>query len=501
MLHSRISRRVVRRSVAVGIAAVAVLAPPAAAAPGQADGGATPTSTAPPARVRSEKGRIAWVTPSGDVMVARHDGSGATQVGSGAVANAAGLAPLAWRQPGGDAITFVRNDRSLVVAPVDGTPAFVVATDAVVPADSDESIISWQLTGSLLTYLAEPTPGRVESRVVDFTRESEGLAAVSRTIGNPDERDVLAQSFLPLDPVIYQRTRSKETGRELTVAVVSPFDGSIAGLPIGLDDVTFSPDGRYAFAVSGGTGRMEQLVRIDMIRPSPKPLDERSRVCRPAVSPDARWIVYAAGSRCEQVWVSRINGADRRRLTRGIDGVSFATGLFTWTEDGATVTHAACGPGNAPGRCSGEVVDIAVADGTVTRGPEAGSVLREQRSLLRPVTVQVEINGGTKYSGRYEVGSDSVSDLVQEGGAEVVELTLADENEPNRTVQLALARTSGAIWLGGTLRVADGDQRIGFSVIGRVQVGGYGYAKFRGVWLSAAGTPLRSGQVTVTVRR
>ena len=135
---------------------------------------------------------------------------------------------------------------------------------------------------------------------------------------------MLAQSFLPLDPVIYQRTRSKETGRELTVAVVSPFDGSIAGLPIGLDDVTFSPDGRYAFAVSGGTGRMEQLVRIDMIRPSPKPLDERSRVCRPAVSPDARWIVYAAGSRCEQVWVSRINGADRRRLTRGIDGVSFA---------------------------------------------------------------------------------------------------------------------------------------------------------------------------------
>ena len=110
MLHSRISRRVVRRSVAVGIAAVAVLAPPAAAAPGQADGGATPTSTAPPARVRSEKGRIAWVTPSGDVMVARHDGSGATQVGSGAVANAAGLAPLAWRQPGGDAITFVYDD-------------------------------------------------------------------------------------------------------------------------------------------------------------------------------------------------------------------------------------------------------------------------------------------------------------------------------------------------------------------------------------------------------
>ena len=58
---------------------------------------------------------------------------------------------------------------TITPVPTFPAPSTVLATDAVVPADAEESILSWDLTGTLLIYLAEPRPGRVEARVVDFS--------------------------------------------------------------------------------------------------------------------------------------------------------------------------------------------------------------------------------------------------------------------------------------------------------------------------------------------
>ncbi len=212
-------------------------------------------------------GQVAYVTPTGDVVVAEADGSGAVTIGSGAATNRRGLAPLAWRQPGADAITYVRTDGALVTAPTNGGEPLVFATDAVVPPESDESILSWDVSGSFLIYLAEPEPGKIESRVVDLTTADDTHPPQIRTIGNPDRRVVIAQAFSPLDPIIYQRTADPDTGREFTVAIVEPFKGTIFGSKFSLDDVTFSPDGRYVYAVSKGNGNVQQLVRISLRKP------------------------------------------------------------------------------------------------------------------------------------------------------------------------------------------------------------------------------------------
>src|SRR6516225_3468424 len=54
------------------------------------------TTTIDIAHIPVQPGRVAFVTPSGDVVVAQSDGSLPLVVGHGAVATSSGLSPLAW---------------------------------------------------------------------------------------------------------------------------------------------------------------------------------------------------------------------------------------------------------------------------------------------------------------------------------------------------------------------------------------------------------------------
>ena len=287
-----------------------------------------------------EPGRIAYVRPNGEVVVADSNGSNANVIGSGAVANELGLAPLAWRQPSSDAVTYVRNDRALVIAPISGDAPTVIATDAVVPPDADETILSWDLTGTLLIYLAEPRPGRIESRVVDFSEATDTLPPEIRTIGSPGRRRTLSQAFSPIDPLIYQRTVDPDTGREFTVSIVEPIDGRQFGTPFTLDDATFSPDGRYIFAVSKGIGNIEQLVRLSVLKPGTSDLvADRDRICRPRASPNATLIVFASGPNCSEVWTIKADGSSPTRIVEKVGpSATFAVGEFSWSGDGTTIS-------------------------------------------------------------------------------------------------------------------------------------------------------------------
>jgi len=469
--------------------------------------GAQTTTTVDTSPAPKGPGRIAYVTPSRDVVVADSDGSNARIVGGGAVANAAGLTPLAWRQPAADAITYVRDDGALVVAPVNGDDVQVLATDAVVPAGADENILSWDLSGSLLIYLAQATPTRAESRVVDLTAADEAIPAEIRTIGGGERRTVLAQAFSPLDPIIYQKTADAESGRALTVAIVEPFEGTITGTPYNLDDAVFTPDGKYLFAVSKGSGNVEQLVRITVADPLGVDLvSDHEQVCQPSVSPNSRKVVFAAGPNCSEVWTININGTDPQRIVERAGGdATFAVGAFSWSQDNAIVSHAACttaGDGlDAVTTCGGGYLDISVADGSVQAGAEASSVLREFRALIRAVKVQVDITGPINYSGRLQVSSESVENAVKPSEQEVIDVRAVDETDNARSIDLRVAHDPDSVWVSGTLRIIDGDFDETFPFVGRVLPSSYGLAKMRGVWIRSESMPFQSGQLAVTFER
>jgi hypothetical protein len=462
------------------------------------------TSTTLPASIADrDTGRIAYVTPAGDVVVADSDGANAVTVGSGAVTNNRGLAPLSWRQPAADAITYVRNDGSLMVAPIDGSAPLVMATDAVVPPNADETILSWDFTGSFLIYLAKGPGDRVLSKVIDLTTADDQNAPEVRTIGNAGRRTVLAQAFSPLDPIIYQKTADSDTGELFTVAIVEPINGTVFGSDYSFDDVTFTPDGRYVFAVTKDTGNVEQLVRLSMRNPRGVDLvSDHDRICNPSVSPDAKLIVFAAGERCQELWTIRTNGTDPERIAKSVGGTAtFELGQFTWSQDSATISHASCKGNGASATCGGGYWDISVDGRDVRPRAVAGSVIRESRPLLRSVKVQIDITGPVTYSGRIQLGVESESDPFATGGDEKIRAKGIDENDGSRSFEVKAVHKSSSEWIAGTLRVVDGGFDETFPFVGRLQPFSLGYAKLRGLWTRSESLPMQSGQIVVTVER
>jgi hypothetical protein len=504
-------RRAPRRVVApVAVAVVgALVALLIATSPAQSSVAASPGQDTPTTTIFTsstgeiDPGRIAYVTSSGDVVVADSDGSNPVTVGTDAATNDRGLAPLAWRQPAADAITYVRKDRALVVAPIDGSPSQILANDAVVPPAADEMIISWDFSGSYLIYLAEVGADRIESRVVDLTTADDDTPAEIRTIGNPDRRVVLAQAFSPLDPIIYQKTADVDTGEQFTVAIVEPFKGTIVGSNFSLDDVTFSPDGRYAFAVQGGTGKVEQLVRLWMREPKGVDLvSDHDRVCNPSVSPDAKLIVFAAGKRCQEIWTIKYNGTDPKRIAKSVGGTStFDVGQFSWSQDGKVISHADCELVGEESVCGGGYWDISVDGRDVRPRASAGSVLREFRPLLRPIKLQVDITGPINYSGRIQIGAQSTEVPFANTPDEKIQVKGVDENDAARSVEVKAIHPIDSVWVAGTVRIVDGEFNETFPFYGRVLPYSLGYAKMRGIWTRSERLPLQTGQIIVTVER
>lgn len=502
--HTRRVPRFRRALVAASsVAVVAALTASSAVAQQPPDPAPPETATTPTApRPSTDLGRVAYVTPGGDVVVADSDGANPVTIGSGAATNAAGLAPLAWRQPAADAITYVRTDGALVVAPVDGSPATTLASDAVVPPDADENILSWDVSGSLLIYLARTPSDGVESRVVDLTQAGDGEPPEVRPIGESARRVVQAQSFSPLDPIIVQRTSDPETGRLFTLAVVEPFNGALIGSTFSLDDIAFSPDGRYAFGVAKGTGDVQQLVRISLRNPRRRePVTDRGRICRPSISPDARMIVFAAGRRCQDVWTLRSNGTRPRRIARMRDGVTFEHGDFTWSRDSRTISHADCRRRGSRVVCEGGYWDLSVDGDDPVQRAAAGSVLREELPLLRPVKVSVDITGPIHYSGQMQMGAESFADPLAPSANQVVRVKGVDENDNARSYELKLIHPENEVWVAGTLRIVDGGFDETFPFFGRLAPYSLGFAKLRGLWTRSQRLPFQSGHIVLTIER
>ncbi|MEZ5323234.1 MAG: hypothetical protein R2698_14410 [Microthrixaceae bacterium] len=443
---------------------------------------------------------VAYVTPEGDVMIANGDGSEPRKVGH-SVTNGQQLSPLAWDH-NGTSIAFVDGENRLTRAFVDPAyPPVILATDAVVPDYVDPDILSWDVSGQFLVYLAATGSGTESvARIVDVANADRPDHI--RTIGDPAKREVVEQFFGPTDPIIYQRTTDPVTKLEYTAALVNPVDGSVVGTSFAFDDVTFSPDGRYLFAVQRGTGRLQQLVRVDLRRPTKiDPVTDRGRICRPSVSPNAKHIVFATGRNCGEIWRLDADGSGARRLYTAPGDGTFSVGSFSWSGDGSTLTHAACAvQKEGPVQCEGPYLDIDFATGAMTPRAAAGSVARPTESLTRPLKVSVKITGPVSYSGSMQV--DPVP------GAGLVSLTATENGSARlrRDGQLSSLRTrllpsSGASSIGGSFQVVDDGVNETFQIVGRVQPFSLGYAKFRGVWLQTTSMPFTSGNIVITVER
>ncbi len=446
---------------------------------------------------------IAYSTPSGDVVVADSSGANPKVIGSGAVANAVGLAPLAWRRPASDAVTYVRNDGALVSAPIDGSAPTVLATDAAVPPDAEPNIISWELTGTFVNYIASASPGRYESVVLDFSGADKVHPVVRRVVGNPDQRHVIEQFFAPLDPFMVERTTDRETGREFTVALVEPLGGTILAMPYTMKYPTMSPDGRWAFGVSSLSG-IDQLVRIGFVNPFFDSVYDAPRICHPALSPDAKQIVFAAGAECEQVWVIDANGGQAKQLSARKSGTAtFEVGNFSWSLDGKTVSHPYCERRGEQVVCGGKYWDIATDGTAVAARAAAGNVVREQRALLRPIKVHLQVSGAIDYDTVMEVAATSSGEVINslraQGDQAVAKAV--DESDISRDFELELYHPKESEIVSGTLGVRDGDTRFTIEFFGRGAIASYGYAKFRGVWTNTSTFPMKSGVVVITIER
>jgi len=511
--HSPIGPSPIRRRLAVlavvvpvvGLAALGSEPMGAQVSPTSVLQPAAPTSSAPTTvlgdgGIGTRPGRIAYVTLAGDVVVAASDGSSPVTIGTSAATNAAGLAPLAW-SPVGSQIAYVRTDGALVLADVKAAaPPQIVATDAVVPPDASEDLLSFDVTGVSISYLAAGLNGVAQAKLAlyDGAQKGEFIA-----LSDPATRRPLAIQYSPLDPYLLLRSADVETGKEFSVAVVEPFSGTPFATPFSVDDPVFAPDGAFVYGVVAAKGR-EQLARIDAGTAKVAVLGEHDRVCRPMPSPDGKLIVFAAGASCQEVWVMDFDGANERMVLDSVGGSSsFVDGIFSWALDGSQVSHAACRELEAGAACGGAYWDIPLNGSSPKARAVAGSVRREQRSLVKALKVKVELTGPIQYSERLLVAvKESSGRLLERRRDSTIDVSGVDERDPQRifTIQAVVAKDSR--WISGTFRVQDPsgfDQKVTF--FGSVLVQSYRFAAVRGVWVSTTAMPLRSGRFDVVIYR
>ena len=443
-------------------------------------------------------GRIAYVTPSGDVFVAESDGSKAIRIGGGAAANSDGLAPIAWG-PVGDIIAYVRTDGALVFAPANGRgETRIVATDAIVPATGGENLLSFDPTGVAITYLRATPSGVPQVALVYFDGFNEGTTLA---LSDPATRVPLEVAFSPLDPFLYLRSADVETGREFTVAVIEPRGEKAIASPLSVDDPIISPDGAFMYGVLNKG--IDQIIGVDATSGRVNLIREQDRICNPTPSPDAKRIVYGAGPTCSEVWVIDADGLNPKRIVQPMGGaVSFASGDFSWTLDGRTVSHAACTASIETATCGGAYLDIKVAGGAVVTRAVAGSVMRENRPLVKAIKVKVEATGPIAFSDRLLISQRSGGALLdlRNGGAS--DVTAVDERDPRRSFAVRMVASEDSSFVSGTIRVQDPsgfDQT--FSVIGSVAVRSLRALSLRGIYISTSSMPFRSGRINLTLYR
>ncbi|HKY15678.1 MAG TPA: hypothetical protein VJM33_12200 [Microthrixaceae bacterium] len=460
--------------------------------------GSTTSTTRPPLLTRP--GRVAYVSPSGEVIVAESDGSSPKVVGTGAVKNRAGLAPLAW-SPDGTRVAYVRNDRSLVLASADGSKADnVVANNAVVPPEASDNILSFLVTGTAISYIAEVEGGRTQAAVKWYDGPEKDRYS---PLSEPLLRAPIAIQFSPLDPYLYLRSADVETGKEFTIAVVEPIAGEPVSTGFTVDDPVFAPDGAYLYGVTRGRG-LDQLVRVDTTNAKFLSLRDQDRICKPMPSPDGKRLVYAAGPNCSEVWVIDSNGAAPKQVTSNVGGsASFADGDFSWSLDAETISHASCKGLEQGASCGGAYWDIKVDGSGVKARAQASSVRREYRPLIKAVKVGVELTGPLEYKGQLLISAESVGQLLSRPRDVIIDARGTDQQEGGRVFAAKLMIGSNNRFTTGTMRITDPtvdfDEQV--MLIGSVIIQSYRYATLRGIWLKTGSMPFQSGRIDVTLYR
>lgn len=469
---------------------------------------AAPTTTQPPRAskdpgVGDSPGRVAYVDPTGNVVVADTKGANPVVVGHGAALNSAGLAPLAW-SPVGSRVAYVRTDRSLVLADVLGGPEMIIATDAVVPAAPSETLLSFDPTGISVAYLAEGAGGVPMGRLAVFDGPDKGTV---KNLSDPNTRRALALQFSPLDPYLYIETGDIETGQNLAIGLTDPFNGSVFPTPLSADDPIFAPDGAFVYGVIGAKGR-QQLLQIDTASGKTLVLAESERICNPTPSPSGTQLVYGAGATCESVHRVNSDGSKDTVLVDRLPNTgSTVVGRFSWSVDGRTVSHADCRALEVSGICGGAYWDLSAAGGTppVPRAA-VSSVLREQRALVKPLKVKIEMTGAIQYNDRLLVKTSgqgsSVGSLLTGRRSTSIEATAVDERTTARRFEIKATAAPESRMIAGTIRIVDPngfDQTVTFW--GGALVQSYRYAVVRAVWFDTTKMPLRSGRFDLVIYR
>ena len=458
-------------------------------------------TTAKAAPVPTSPGRVAYVTPSGDVVVAQSDGSAANVIGSGAVANSAGLAPLAW-SPAGDVVAYVRKDGALVIASTSGKPEVIAATNAVVPPGVDENVLSIDVTGVAIAYLADAGNGRYQAMVTRFDT-TDPKAKDTTPLTDPADRVPTAFEFSPLDVYLYLQSKDVETGRDFTIALVDPFSGTPIPSPFSVDDPSFSPDGALVYGVTH-VGDVDQILSVDANTGQTQIIQTQDRICHPQASSDGKRIVYAAGTNCGEVWVVNRDGSDPTLISRSpLIGASFTEGDFSWSLDDTTVSHAACTRTGPATSCSGAYVDIKIASKAVKTRAPAASVRREFRPLIKPLKVDVEVTGAISYHEKMLISlTESKGDPLRQP-LNGVDLRAKDERDTKRVFSYKILTADQSQFVTGTLGVSDPANSFDhqFVFIGAILLRSYRYAVMRAIWFDTTSMPFRTGRIDLTIYR
>jgi hypothetical protein len=459
------------------------------------------TTTIDIAHIPVQPGRVAFVTPSGDVVVAQSDGSLPLVVGHGAVATSSGLSPLAW-SPDGSTVAYVRNDRALVLASSDNSVApQIVATDAIVTPFASEDLLSFLVTGQAISYLRAASGGRSIAAVTFIDGQNKG-----RTINltDPATRVPTAFQFSPLDPYLYLQSADVETLKNFTTAVVDPIQATPFSTPYSIDDPVFAPDSAYAYGVMT-VGAAQQLIRIDAVTAAFVSVRDQDRICKPMPSPDGKQIVYGAGPNCGQVWIVNSDGSHPHQIASSVGGsASFAAGAFTWSLDGKIVSHADCNGLQRGAFCGGAYWDIPINGKGITQRAVASSVRRESRPLIKPIKASINITGPFEYSTKMLLSADVVTPILrriptgQAGSAEGV-----DQSDTNRRLAIKFLQSTDNRFLVATVQIADPKAKFNrtFTVFGSLVLQSYRYVILKGIWMKTTSMPFQSGRFTLTLYR
>lgn len=499
-------RRVVAVVAALGLVAVVIAVAvdlPAGPAGVAAQSGPTTTirggtTSMPRATDNLRSGRVAYVTASGDVVIAKSDGSEPVVIGTGAAANAVGLAPIAW-DPFGASIAYVRNDGALIMAPVGGGDARVVATDAAVPPSATDQLLSFDVLGQTLSYIRQTAPGRYRAQVVGVG----ALTDASVPVGDVDRMPV-SLMWSPLDAYLLYISSDATTGGDTNLGFALP-GGSIVRSSVQLIDPTYSPDGSNIYGVLRAYGA-DQLVQLDVDDFSVKVLLERDHICHPSVSPDSDRIVFGSGpdASCAEVWIAAADGSNPKRIYERVgSNVVFSTGVFSWSLDGSVISHPSCRMLSEGPRCGVDGYwDLDPGGGRAVQRAGA-NVRREIRPQLKSVKVRFDITGPFTYQRTMVISSDAAGKVLNQDRSTSISVSAKDERNTSRSFSLQTVGVPGQRYTAGTLRIVDPDRKVDrtVTVMATATITGYRFAAIRGIWLDTSTMPFTSGRVDVTITR